>query len=731
MSSEPQPTRLLDITQDPSLRRFFWISAAFFAGVGLFNFVFHAMAESPHQIRMMNSFILFLVGIGALLLLRMGHVVPAFKTLLWGCWVMCCAGVFFSSGVRSSYIAAYPLIIIFSGWAISVRYGMVFAGLSGAYLTGLAVYEAAIGRVIVGGIHLAVPAIVNVSVMFLSALAVYFYSKAYRDRLGQLAASEAVKLKQENALRESESRFRILLDRLDSIAVQGYSPDGTVHYWNAGAEKLYGYPASEAVGANLIDLIIPHDMQDAVRVHVRHMADTGCGDEPCELVLKRRDGALVPVYSSHAVLKREGGAAELFCLDIDLTERKQAESELEQHRHHLSQLVGERTAELVLAREEAERSARVKGEFLANMSHEIRTPLNGVIGLSRMGGMGNKSAAEMKALFSKIHNAGNGLLGIINDILDFSKLDAGKLNVEQVSTNPGLVLRETIELLQEDAKAKGVELSLHVAPDFPLACLSDPVRLRQIILNLVSNALKFTPEGSVNVNVAVEDGWLSIRVKDTGIGMTNEQIARVFEAFEQADGSTTRKFGGTGLGLSITHRIVEVMQGTIQVSSKPGEGSCFNVRLPYLPAAAVVELLEGDKVSSGEATSLRLAGIRILVAEDNEINQIVIRENLSDEGAEIVVVGDGLAAVNRVIADGAEAFDIVLMDIQMPVMGGYEATSNLLAMAPDLPIIGQTAHAYGEEKARCFAVGMVDHIAKPLDPNLLVEKILTHARRRK
>jgi CheY-like chemotaxis protein len=243
--------------------------------------------------------------------------------------------------------------------------------------------------------------------------------------------------------------------------------------------------------------------------------------------------------------------------------------------------------------------------------------------------------------------------------------------------------------------------------------------------------LKFTPEGSVNVNVAVEDGWLSIRVKDTGIGMTNEQIARVFEAFEQADGSTTRKFGGTGLGLSITHRIVEVMQGTIQVSSKPGEGSCFNVRLPYLPAAAAVELLEVVNASSGEAASLRLAGIRILVAEDNEINQIVISENLSDEGAEIVVVGDGLAAVNRVIADGAEAFDIVLMDIQMPVMGGYEATSNLLAMAPDLPIIGQTAHAYGEEKARCFAVGMVDHIAKPLDPNLLVEKILTHARRRK
>jgi CheY-like chemotaxis protein len=212
--------------------------------------------------------------------------------------------------------------------------------------------------------------------------------------------------------------------------------------------------------------------------------------------------------------------------------------------------------------------------------------------------------------------------------------------------------------------------------------------------------------------------------------MSPEQMARVFEAFEQADGSTTRKFGGTGLGLSITHRIVEVMQGTIQVSSTPGSGSCFDIRLPYLPAE--IEPV-GEVVDAGTngAVVLRLSGIRILVAEDNEINQIVISENLADEGAELVLVGDGLAAVNRVIADGSEAFDLVLMDVQMPVMDGYEATANLLAIEPDLPIIGQTAHAYGEEKARCFAVGMVDHIAKPIDPDLLVEKILAHARRRK
>ena len=728
MSLQQASTRLLDVTSDPSLRRFFWMSAAFYAAVGLFNFGFHAMAESPHLFRMMNSFILFLVGVSAMVLLRMGRVLPAFKTLLWGCWVMCCAGIFLSSGVRSSYIAAFPLIIIFSGWALSVRYGVVFAVLSGVFLSGLAVYEAMSGQVMVGGIHLAVPAVVNISVIFLSALAVSLYSKAYREKLRQLEASEASKRKHEVALRESDSRFRILLDRLDSIAVQGYSPDGTVHYWNAGAEKIYGYPASEAIGANLLDLIIPADMRDAVRAHIRHMGDTGHGEEPSELVLQRRDGALVQVYSSHAVLKKEGAAAELFCLDIDLTERKRAESELEQHRHHLSQLVGERTAELVLAREEAEHHARVKGEFLANMSHEIRTPLNGVIGLSRIGAMGDKSATEMKVLFSKIHAAGSGLLGIINDILDYSKLEAGKIHVDLVPVNVGMVLSEAVQLLQDDAKAKGVGLSLHLASGFPAGCLSDPLRLRQIGLNLISNALKFTPEGSVRVEAGVEDDWLTIQVKDTGIGMSPEQMTRVFEAFEQADGSTTRKFGGTGLGLSITQHIVEVMQGTIQVSSTLGAGSCFCVRLPCTPAD-IVPVCELLHAKADGAAGLRLSGIRILVAEDNEINQIVISENLNDEGAEIVLVGDGLAAINRVIADGSDAFDVVLMDVQMPVMGGYEATTNLLAIDPDLPIIGQTAHAYGEEKDRCFAVGMVDHIAKPLNPDLLVEKILTHARK--
>lgn len=729
MPAAHQPIKLFDIPQDVSLRRFFWISAAFFAGVGLFNFVLHALAEIPHQFRMMNSFILFLVGLSALVLLKMGRVVPAFKTLVWGCWVICGVGVFFSSGVRSSYIAGYPLIIIFSGWALSVRYGMVFAGLSGLYLTLLAVYEAMLGHMVVGGIHLAVPAVVNVAVIFLSALAVYFYSKAYRDRLHQLELSEAAKRQQEVALRESESRFRVLLDRLDSIAVQGYSPDGTVHYWNAGAEKVYGYPASEALGANLLDLIIPPEMRAVVRAHIGHMAETGCADAPSELVLLRRGGALVPVYSSHAVLQKQGVAVELFCLDIDLTERKRAEIELEQHRHHLSQLVEERTAELVLAREEAERHSRVKGEFLANMSHEIRTPLNGVIGLSRIGMAGNKSAAEMGTLFSKIHNAGKGLLGVINDILDFSKMEAGKLSFELVTTHPGQVLEETVELLQEDARAKGVKLNLYLAADFPIACLCDPLRLRQIILNLVSNALKFTPEGSVSVHAEVAGNCLSIQVRDTGIGMSVEQMARVFEAFEQADGSTTRKFGGTGLGLSITRRIVELMNGTIQVNSTPDVGSCFDLRLPYLPAEADV-VCEVARSGSDAGRALRLSGIRILIAEDNEINQIVISQHLSDEGAAVVVVGDGLAAVNRIIADGADAFDLVLMDVQMPVMDGYEATANLLAIEPDLPVIGQTAHAYGEEKDRCFTVGMVDHLAKPLDPDFLVQKILAHARRR-
>jgi CheY-like chemotaxis protein len=322
--------------------------------------------------------------------------------------------------------------------------------------------------------------------------------------------------------------------------------------------------------------------------------------------------------------------------------------------------------------------------------------------------------------------SGKLLLGIINDVLDFSKIEAGKLRIETVPMQPVAVLQEVASLMHERAKVKNLAFKIRKAPDLPAACLGDPLRLAQILINLLSNAIKFTRSGSITLAASRDGDALEFRVSDTGIGMTPEQIERLFLPFEQADGSTTRRFGGTGLGLAITHRLVQLMGGSIRVESGFGAGSCFVVHLPCVetapPALAQPAEMTRDAL-------LPLAGLNILVAEDNAVNQEVIQDMLRGDGARVTLAGNGREAVDWVARTGGDAFDIVLMDIQMPEMGGHEATRRILAIAPDLPIVGQTAHAFAEEKAACLAAGMVAHIAKPLDPEALTRLILQHARR--
>jgi CheY-like chemotaxis protein len=245
-----------------------------------------------------------------------------------------------------------------------------------------------------------------------------------------------------------------------------------------------------------------------------------------------------------------------------------------------------------------------------------------------------------------------------------------------------------------------------------------------VLINLLSNAVKFTESGGVTLTAASLGGQLVFRVTDTGIGMTEEQLAYIFNPFQQADGSITRKFGGTGLGLAICKRLVELMKGEIRVESKPGAGSRFEVRLPYVPPVAREANPAPSDSGSDALPDKPLSGISILLAEDDPVNQMVLEANLTDDGARLVMVGDGMAAVDRVIGDGQDAFDVVLMDIQMPVMDGYEATRRILELAPGLPIIGQTAHAFEEERDKCLAAGMLAHIAKPIDPQALVKLVL-------
>jgi PAS domain S-box-containing protein len=378
------------------------------------------------------------------------------------------------------------------------------------------------------------------------------------------------------------------------------------------------------------------------------------------------------------------------------------------------------------AREEAklaaERLAKSKSEFLANMSHEIRTPLNGVLGMAQIGYRDNAGRGKAQETFARILDSGRLLLTIINDILDFSKIEAGKLEMETVPLAPADLVDDAISTMSAAAAAKGLGLVGEKLPELPTACLGDPVRIAQILLNLLANAVKFTAQGEVRLSASREGDSLVFRVTDSGIGISPEQIERLFIPFEQADSSTTRKFGGTGLGLAISRRLAEGMGGTLTARSAAGRGSAFTLRLPLKETEQPV----ARRAVTQDACENRLSGLRILAAEDNEVNQLVLEDFLTREGAEVRMVGNGRLAVEAV--ERGDAFDVVLMDIQMPEMDGLEATKKIRRIAPTLPVIGQTAHALKEEHQRSLAAGMVATITKPIDIEMLVTTVLGHVR---
>ena len=411
-----------------------------------------------------------------------------------------------------------------------------------------------------------------------------------------------------------------------------------------------------------------------------------------------------------------------------IAEHTRKDAEIARYRDHLEQLVEERTADLELARADALRLAMAKSEFLAKMSHEIRTPLHGVLGMTHIALRATDEASKAHDALVKIQHSGKLLLGIINDILDFSKMETGMLKIEDVPVDLRVILDESVEMLQERAIGKGLDFHLALDDNLPAECRSDALRLRQILLNLLSNAVKFTSSGSVSLEADLDGDHLRFRITDTGIGISPEQQASIFNPFEQGDNSTTRRFGGSGLGLAITDHLVRLMGGTISVDSTPDIGSCFTVRLPY--RAVLVATEANAKAAQVNADAPRLlAGLRILVAEDVDINRFIMSEILAEVGAEASFAEDGQQAVDAVRKNGAQAYDVVLMDIQMPVMNGLDATRAICQLAPDLPIIGQTAHALAEERAASLAAGMVDHITKPIDPDTLFAMILKHVRR--
>ncbi len=389
--------------------------------------------------------------------------------------------------------------------------------------------------------------------------------------------------------------------------------------------------------------------------------------------------------------------------------------------------------DLVKAKEAAEGASRSKGEFLANMSHEIRTPMTAIIGYAGLLSDGEPSAEERADYVQVIQRNGDHLLCIVNDILDLSKIEAGKMRVERMAMSPRRVVAEVESSMRVRAVERRIAFAVECAGDVPETIWSDPTRFRQVLLNLVSNAIKFTASGGVRVvlSAGAAARTLSVAVIDTGIGITQEQVGRLFEPFAQADTSTTRRFGGTGLGLAVSKRLVEMLGGSLTVESVAGRGSTFGftIACPEMPAGAGAPAAE--RLARVTSAMTRLAG-RVLLAEDSVDNRRLVRLYLEEAGLTVDVAVDGRAAVDAVVAaDGrGEPFDLVLMDMQMPVMDGYAATRHIRGLGyADLPIVAFTAHAMAAESDRCAAAGCDDYATKPVDPVSLVETIARNLHR--
>ncbi|WP_229256541.1 PAS domain-containing hybrid sensor histidine kinase/response regulator [Duganella lactea] len=551
--------------------------------------------------------------------------------------------------------------------------------------------------------------IVAVSVVFAALVGLLSLMSNARQKAGREEAQQRVE--------ESRRRARVLADTLP-LLIAYLDHELRYRFVNAYYRSQFGFDTESMLGKTVSEVFGPQadPWLDELRSALAGRRLQFERDFPGAEGVRHFLVDLVPDMA------QDGKVIGFYLTAMNITDRKQNE-------------------------QRAEAASRAKSEFVANMSHEIRTPMNAVLGVAYL--LENTPLTQtQKEYVGMIRSSGQGLLGILNDVLDFSKIEAGRMELAPRTFMLAEVLDAVSNVMTVHANSRGITLDVGADDGVPAVLVGDAMRLQQILINLVGNAVKFTEHGSVRLRVqldgAVQRGMARVRfaVRDTGIGMDAVLQARLFSAFHQADASTTRRFGGTGLGLAICRRLAELMGGGITVCSTPGAGSEFVVTLPLAVAEEGAEVehpafqqstAEGWVMSAPvveapppvQATP-RLQGLRLLLVEDHPLNQVVARGMLEHAGALVDMAENGQLAVER-LRERASDYDIVLMDVQMPVMDGYEATRQIRhALGLTLPVLAMTAGVMKSEQDQCMAAGMNDFIAKPLDVEQMLDIISRH-----
>ncbi len=565
----------------------------------------------------------------------------------------------------------------------------------------------------------------------------------------QIRTESNQRIQAERRVTENEVKLRAILSSTwDPLLT--VDSRGVIESASESVERVLGWTVDELLGQN-VSILMPEPHRsnhDGYLLTYFETGKTSLLGRPRELHAVRKDGSQFPCEVTIWRTDIPGQVSPIFTGIIrDTTNRKQTE-ELQKLAQDLeisaaaseieSARMRDLAEELSVAHEKAQQAARAKSEFLANMSHEIRTPMTAILGFADQLSDPDIDPTERNDIVEIIQRNGRHLLDIINDILDISKIEADRLSIEPLATPLAPMVRDVISLLQQQADAKGISLILDCPQDLPRMIRTDPTRLKQVLMNLLGNAVKFTNEGSVTLAVRIlpdssdDSRRISFDISDTGIGISEEQLENLFEPFSQADSSMTRKYGGTGLGLVISQKIAQHLGGDLTVTSEMGKGSTFTV---VIDAGALDDEESDDlpnsineKQPSASSTSpdaSDLAGRRVLLAEDGLDNQRLISFILKKAGIDVTLVENGQKAVEAVsdALPGSAPFEVVLMDMQMPVMDGYQATEKLRSLGSRVPIIALTAHAMSGDREKCLAAGCNDYLTKPVDRQLLVNTI--------